>query len=161
MDAGYLATHGGTLVTQGTVESYEYRIFRLAGFCFNDTRVSGPINLQTRLQLYRETLPHVVGGRYFGLLDNSEGFENDFSLDAIRQLDRLLIDRGVRTYFGATVTKDKGYSKIVKLAQTNMETIGLDGAVIKVPDRATALQFICDRINEAAAERDHLRLAGD
>jgi|GEM_PF-1789909 len=151
MNAGDMDTLGGVLVTQGTVESYAYGIYERSGFRFSYTRVVGPIDLQTRIQLYRAILPHTIAPNYFGILDNSAGYENDFSLDAIKLLDGMLVDHGIRTYFGATITKDQGYSKIVKLAQTNMDTVGLDGALIRVRDRAAALDFIHEKIAEAAA----------
>ncbi len=151
MNAGDMSALGGTLVTQGSDESYEYGIYERLGFRFSYTRVTGPINLDTRIQLYRAILPHAIAPAYFGVLDNSAGFENDFSLSAIKLLDGMLLDRGIRVYFGATITKDRGYSKIVKLAQTNMETVGLDGALIRVGDRASALDFIHGKIAEAAA----------
>lgn len=154
MDTEGLNLHGGKLVVAGSVESYEFRIYERSGFRFNDTKVVGPITLRTRLALYRETLPYVVTGNYFGMLDNSEGFENDFPYEAIRQLDEFLIGSGLKTYYGATVTKDGGYSKIIKLAQTNMETIGLDGLVVKVPDRVAAQNFIFSKIDEFAAARE-------
>ena len=154
MDAEYWAALGGILIEQGTVESYEYKVIELSGFRYNDTRVIGPINLETRLQLYGRTLPHVIAGRYFGVLDNTAGFENDFSYDAIKQVDRLLVDHGITHYCGATITKDVGYSKLVKLAQTNMETIGLNGDLIRVPNHEAALVFIMEKIAAAAAERD-------
>lgn len=153
MDAEYWAALGGTLVEQGAVESYEYKVIELSGFRFNDTKVIGPINLGTRVQLYGKTLPYVVAGNYFGILDNTAGYENDFSYDAIKQVDRLLVDHGVKRYCGATITKDVGYSKLVKLAQTNMETVGMDGVLVRVPSHDAALTFILDKIAEAAAAR--------
>lgn len=153
MDAAYWATLGGTLIEQGTVESYEYKVIELNGFRYNDTKVIGPINLETRLHLYGRTLPYVVAGRYFGILDNTDGFENDFSYDAIKQVDRFLVDHGITHYCGATITKDVGYSKLVKLAQTNMETIGLNGSLVRVPSHAMAVAFIQEKIAEAASPR--------
>lgn len=150
MNTSRIAKNGASLVAEGSVESYAFRIFERAGFRFSYTQVVGPINLNTRVQLYRQTLPFVVAGTYFGILDNSEGFENDFCLEAIQFLDTILINRGVRKYFGATITSDGGYSKIVKLAQTNMETVGLEGAVITVPNSAAALDFILGKIDAIA-----------
>lgn len=158
MDAAYWAALGGTLIEQGTVASYEYNVIELSGFRYNDTKVIGPINLETRFQLYARTLPHVVAGRYFGILDNRAGFENDFSYDAIKQVDRLLVDNGITHYYGATITKDVGYSKLVKLAQTNMESMGLHGDLIRVPSHAMAVTFMLEKIAEAGSELDS---AGD
>ncbi|RVU39007.1 hypothetical protein EOI86_07045 [Hwanghaeella grinnelliae] len=154
MDAAYWAAQGGTLIEQGTVTSYEYKIIELSGFRYNDTKVIGPINLETRLQLYSRTLPHMVSGQYFGILDNTAGFENDFSFDAIKQVDHLLLDQGVTHYCGATITNDVGYSKLIKLAQTYMETIGLNGALIRVPNYEDAKAFVLEKIAAAATARD-------
>ena len=93
MNAGDMDTLGGVLVTQGTVESYAYGIYERSGFRFSYTRVVGPIDLQTRVQLYRALLPHTIAPNYLGVLDNSAGYENAFSLDASKLLDGMLASR--------------------------------------------------------------------
>lgn len=153
MQVGDVAAHGGVLIAQGAVASYDYKIFELEGYRFNDTRATGPITLDTRLQLYRKTLPYVVSGNYFGMLDNSEGFENDFDYNAIKRLDDFLMAQGLKTYYGATVAKDAGYGKVIKLAQANMDTVGLPGELVKVPNRAAALEFVIGAIRKVAAIR--------
>lgn len=145
----------GKLIFRGAVDSYEFSTFDLAGLRLHDIRIVGPINLETRLPLYRETLRHAIPPDYFCIVDNSAGFENDISYDDIQVLDRYLIDHGIRRFFGATITKDGGYGKIVKLAQANMDQIGLDGAVIKVRTRREAETFITERIEQAVQAHRH------
>ena len=66
MDAADTGIHGGTLIAQGSIESYEYKIIEHSGYRYSDVKVTGPINLNTRIGLYKVTLPYVVTGNYFG-----------------------------------------------------------------------------------------------
>lgn len=144
----------GSLISEGVIEGYEFRTLMINGFHVHDITVIGPISLSTRIPLYLETLRDALPPYYFCIVDNIAGFENTISYDDIRQLDRILIDHGIRKFFGATITKDMGYAKIVKLAQANMDEIGLEGMVIEAPDRAAAEAFIFEKLQQAAAERD-------
>lgn len=127
------------------------------GFRVHDVVITGPINLTTRIPLYHETLRLAVAPHFFCIVDNSAGFENNITYDDIQLLDGILWEHGIRTFYGATITKDAGYSKIVKLAQANMEHVGLDGALIEVRRRTAAENFIRDRIAEEAARRGNDR----
>lgn len=144
----------GSAVAQGSSKSYDFSTFEIDGFRVHDITVTGPINLSTRTPLYVETLKFSVPPHYFCIVDNTQGFENNFTYDDIMQLDRLLFDHGIRFFFGATITRDSGYNKMVKLAQENMGEIGMGGTVIEVPDRASAETFIFSKIDEVATARD-------
>jgi len=141
---------GATLVSEGAVEGYEFSTLKYKGFRVHDIKVVGPIDLKTRIPLYHETLRHSVPPYFFCIVDNAAGFDNDFTYNDIQVLDRILTDHGITRFYGATITMDDGYTKLVKLAQTNMDGIGMAGEVIEVMNRASAEAFISQKIDAAA-----------
>ena len=76
------------------------------------------------------------------ILDNRENHPNTFSLNDIKILDNIVIAAGVKTFYGATITFDKMYEKIVKLANLNINFTGLNGEVMTTDDPVKAEQYI-------------------
>ncbi len=145
---------GATVVFNGAVESYKFTTFRVNGFYLHDIEVVGPIDLRVRVPLYHETLRHSLPPYYFCIIDNSAAHENTVSFADIKVLDQILIDYGIEYYFGAIITKDLGYPNIIKLAQENLDSIGIRSELLQVLDRAAAEAFILEKIGVAAAVRD-------
>lgn len=137
-----------TLIESGTLESYEYAAYRYDDRHLYRIRVTGPISLKQRLPLYRKILSINTNDTIFCVVDNSAGHENQFTFDDIRYLDDLLLEAGIRYFFGATVTQDAGYSSLVELANTNAKHIQLGGALIAAVSAEEAEDFILSRIRE-------------
>lgn len=139
------------IVFRGAVESYTFTTVRVKGYHLHDIEVVGPIDLRRRVPLYHETVRHSLPPHYFCIIDNLAGHENTVTFDNIRQLDQILKAGGIEYYYGASVTKDQGYSSIVKLAQEHLESIGITSELVQVQDRAAAEAFILKKIDEVTA----------
>jgi len=142
------------VVFRGTVESYTFATHRVNGFHLHEIAVVGPIDRRVRIPLYHETLRHSLPPYYFCIIDNSAGHENTVTFDDIRLLDNILLDHGIEYYYGAVITKDQGYPNIIKLAQENLDSVGIRAELVQVEDRAAAEAFINEKLAEAAALRD-------
>jgi len=142
------------VVFRGAVESYTFATYRVNGFHLHEIEVVGPIDLRVRIPLYHETLRHSLPPYYFCIIDNSAGHENTVTFDDIRVLDNILIEYGIEYYYGAVITRDLGYPNIIKLAQENLDSVGIESQLVQVQDRLAAEAFINEKLAEAAALRD-------
>lgn len=149
-----LTDAGATVVFNGAVRSYKFTTFRVKGFHLHDIKVVGPIDLKTRIPLYQETVRHSLPPHYFCIIDNLAGHENTVTFDDLKELDQILVDGGIKYYYGASITKDQGYSSIVKLAQENLDSLGVQSELVQVQDRAAAEAFIARKIDEVAGAHD-------
>lgn len=143
-----------TVVFKGALESYTFTTFRVKGFHLHEIEVVGPIDLRVRIPLYHETLRHSLPPNYFCIIDNLAGHENTVTFKDIRLLDEILVDHDIKYYYGAVITNDRGYPNIIKLAQENLDSVGIKSELVQVPTRAAAEAFINEKIAEAAALRD-------
>ncbi len=134
------------------IPSYEFVSVRVGSEVVHRIRVTGPINLERRLPLYAATLAVNPSSRYFCILDNREGFENDLTYADIKQLDQLLVDAGIECFYGVTVTSDKAYQQIVEIANVNVGVVGLGGELLSVTDMQVAEEFIADKLQQAIEE---------
>ncbi|MEQ8354018.1 MAG: hypothetical protein RH942_00660 [Kiloniellaceae bacterium] len=140
----------GAVVASGTLPSYAYVSVKYAEEVIHRIRVTGAIDLERRLPLYRETLANNPSSNYFCVLDNSEGYENDFSYPDMAVLDRLLVEAGIKHFYGVTVTKDPGYRNLVKLASDHAKLLNLEGDLFATDDLAEAERFIMESIDRLA-----------
>lgn len=131
-------------MASGSLPSYDFVSLRHSGEVVHVMTATGPLNLARRIEVYRATLSANPTSNYFCMLDNSGGFENDFSISDIRFLDRMLIEAGVQAVHGITVTRDPGYPKLLELLRQVMPSQGLVANV---------------RLASTLAEAEHL-LAG-
>lgn len=142
------------VTAEGTrvIPSYQFSSVRAGSEIVHRIRVTGPIDLERRLPLYAATLAANPSSRYFCILDNREGFENDLSFADIKQLDQLLVDAGIECVYGATVTSDKVYQQIVEIANVNVGVAGLRGELVSATDMQVAEQFIADKLRQSIEE---------
>lgn len=142
------------VIHRGAMKSYRYTTYLVNGFHFHDIEVVGPIDLETRIPLYRATARHSLPPHYFCIIDNSAGHENIVTLDDLKQLDEILSNAGIRFYYGASITIDPGYHGIVNLAHENLQSLGIKNELIQTYNRGAAEAFIKAKIDAAAAARD-------
>ncbi len=138
------------IVARETLPSYELVSVRHGDEVVHRITVTGPISLERRLPLYEATLAINRSSNYFCILDNSGGHENDLSFRDMQLLDQKLLDGGIRCFYGATITDDKAYAQIVELASATMSALKLTGKILSTGDRATAEQFIAEKLRATA-----------
>jgi len=137
----------GTVVASGTLPSFIYESVKFGDSVLHRIEVTGPINLAVRIPLYKKTLETAHSSDYFCILDNRAGYENTFSYADMAELDTMLIQAGIRNFYGATVSTDPYYTALVKLAQSNMELSELGGELLATNDYEEAEEFIMARLH--------------
>lgn len=101
--------------------------------------------------VYRATLSANPTSNYFCILDNSGGFENDFSIADIRILDQMLLSAGVRAVHGVTVTLDAGYPKLLELLRQVMPSQGVVADVRLATSLAEAEHLLAEMVDQFGA----------
>lgn len=137
----------GTIVASGKIPSFEYVTTKYMEEVVHRIKVTGRIDLETRLPLYHATLAANSSCNYFCILDNSGGYENVFSYPDIVVLDNLLIESGIEYFCGATITIDPAYPDLVKLANYNAKATKLQGDLMATFDPDEAEIFIQEKIS--------------
>lgn len=140
----------GNIVATGTLPSYEFVSARHGVETVHRVKVTGPISLKRRLPLYDATLALTVSSTYFCILDNSGGHENDFPYADIVVFEQKLIDAGIDCFFGATITDDLAYPKIIELVNVSMSARKIGGEVMATEDPETAERFIAEKLLQVA-----------
>lgn len=138
------------IVATGTMPNYEFVTVRCGAEVVHKITVTGPISLNQRLPLYEATLATNPSSTYFCILDNSSGHENNLSFGDIQVLDRKLLDAGIISFYGATITEDAAYPGIVQLANVNMTVANLQGEVLAAGDMDEAERFIAEKLRLVA-----------
>lgn len=136
----------GIVVASGQLPSFEFQSIAYGDEILHRVRVTGKIDLQRRLPIYHRTLAVNRTCNYFCILDNSDGHENALSLSDIVLLDEILIEGGIETFYGVTITRDPGYSGIVRLANCSAEASGLKVELMATDDPAKAEHFIREKL---------------
>jgi len=137
----------GIIVASGIFPGFEYTSTKYGEEVVHRIKVVGPIDLTRRLPLYRETLAINPSEKYFCTLDNRDRHENKFSYPDIVVLDNLLIEAGIKRFYGATITTDPAYPGLVKLANSNAKMSQLEGEMLATSDPAEAEAFIMAKIS--------------
>ena len=136
----------GKVVASGRLPSYDYQSVEYAGEIVHRITVKGPIDLEHRLPLYQETLAINQTSNYFCILDNSDGHENTLSRSDMVLLDSILVEGGIKNFYGVTITTDPSYAGIVKLAGYSAEASRLNAEMLATPDPAEAERFILEKL---------------
>lgn len=136
----------GVLIGDGSMAGFVFASYRHGPHVVHRISVVGPVGLKERIPLYRATLALTPADTYFCILDNSARYYNSLSFEDIKLLDTLLMDAGIATFYGATITLDAGYREIVELAKANVTNVGLNGKLMTtaIPEEAEA--FIAEMI---------------
>lgn len=134
------------IVTTGKLPSYEFVSIRYGSEIVHRITVTGPISMKRRLPLYDATLAVNTSSTYFCILDNSGGHENDFTYSDMMLIEQKFIDAGIDCCFGATITDDVAYPKIVELVNLSMSAMKIGGKVMATGDTAEAEQFIVEKL---------------
>lgn len=137
------------IVASGSLPSYDFVSTRHRGEVVHVMTATGPLDLARRIDVYRATLSANPTSSYFCILDNSAGFENDFSISDIRFLDRMLLEAGIRIVHGVTVTRDAGYPKLLELLRHVMPTEGLVADVHLATSLAEAEHLLAEMVDRA------------
>ena len=140
----------GVVIAAESLPSFEFQSIRYAGEVVHKVKVTGMINLERRLPLYHRTLAANQSHNFFCILDNSGGHENTLSLQDMVLLDRILIEGGIRNFYGAIITKDPNYEGIVKLASYSAETSGMEVELLATGDPSEAERFILEKLGSVA-----------
>lgn len=136
----------GTVVASGSLPGFDYVCTRYGREIVHRITVTGQIDVETRLPLYQATLAVNETSNYFCILDNSAGYENSFTYPDIVLLDSLLIEAGIDHFYGATITTDPDYAKLVKLANDSAETTPMETELLAARDLAEAEAFIMEKL---------------
>ncbi len=136
-------------MASGSLPSYDFVSCRHRGEVVHIMTATGPLNLARRIDVYRATLSANPTSDYFCILDNSGGFENDFNISDIRFLDQMLLEAGVRTVHGVTVTRDAGYPKLLELLRQVMPSQGLVADVRLASSLAEAEHLLAEMVDLA------------
>lgn len=134
------------VVASGELDSYRFRTERAGREVLHRIVVTGPINLQRRIPLYRATLEATASSRYFCILDNRSGFENSFAFKDMKFFADMMGKAGITHVYGATITPDQEYSKIVELAGIALTMSSLRGELLSTSDEEEAEAFIRERL---------------
>lgn len=67
----------------------------------------------------------------------------------MRYLDNLLTTSGIKHFYGATITNDKAYPLVIKMAAGSAEMYELDGELISTNSASEAEEFIAEKIANA------------
>lgn len=149
-----------TRIASGSVPSFDYETFRVGREFLHRVRITGPVTVAERIPLYRLTLDLTKSAAYFCILDNSGRHENTLTHADMQLLDRMVLDAGITEFYGATVTFDPTYPRIVKLAQLTTEIVGLTGELIATDDPAEAERFIFAKIDQYRRQQAQQRTTG-
>lgn len=141
----------GPTIASGSLPSYSFHSVRCGVEVLHRITVTGPINLARRLPLYDATLAVNPSTSYFCILDNRGGFDNDLGYADMKVLDQRLVEAGIRTFYGVTVTSDAVYDRIVEIANVNMRVTGLEGKVHVTNDMDDAERFIAEMLRASGA----------
>lgn len=134
------------VIASGQLPSCEFQSIAHGDEILHRIRVTGKIDLERRLPLYHRTLAVNRTSNYFCILDNSGGHENVLSYPDMVILDEILVEGGIRTFYGVTVTHDSSYSGIVKLASYSAEASRLQTELVATNDPAEAERFIQEKL---------------
>jgi hypothetical protein len=149
-----------TKIASGSVPGCEYETYRHGQEFLHRVKITGPVTVTERIPLYRLTLDQTDSTAYFCILDNSGRYDNSLTHADMQLLDRMAINAGISHFYGATVTFDPTYPRIVKLARLNAEIAGLTGELLATGDPTEAEHFILTKIEQYRTQRDHLRTTG-
>lgn len=136
----------GTVVASGSLPSFDYISTKYGREIVHRVKITGPIDLEARLPLYHATLAVNETSSYFCILDNTAGHENNFGYSDIILLDNVLIEAGIDHFYGATVTTDRDYEKLVKLANDSAEVTPMETHLLATRDVAEAEAFVMEKL---------------
>jgi len=136
----------GVVVASGRLPSYVYVSTKYGSEILHRIKVTGRIDLEKRLPLYRATLAINETSNYFCILDNRDRHENAFSYADIQELDQVLIDAGIDHFYGATISNDPDYPKLVKLANDSASTTPMETELMATADPAEAEAFVMGKL---------------
>jgi len=143
-----------TRIASGSVPGFEYETIRYGQELLHRVRITGPVTVIERIPVYRLTLEQTKSTAYFCILDNSGRHENILTYEDMQLLDRMVIDAGITHFYGATVTFDPTYSRLVELARSNAEIAGLTAELFATNDPLAAERFILEKIDRHRECRD-------
>lgn len=137
---------GKEIVASGEMDSYRFRTEREGRDVLHRIVVTGPINRQRRIPLYEATLKATPSSRFFCILDNRAGFENSFALEEMQFFTSMVLKAGITEIYGATITLDQEYPKIVELANIVLAMSPLRGEMLSTGSEKEAEAFIRNRM---------------
>lgn len=141
------------IIGSGTISNFEYITYEIGYERLHQIQIIGKVGRCERIGLYNELLSLNKSNSFFCILDNRGNFENILSFDDIKYLDSILIDAGIKYFYGATVTNDTAYPLVVKMAEGNAVLNDLDGEIIATDSISEAEEFIADKITMAGSHR--------
>ena len=139
------------IVTSGSHPGFDFVTARHGGEVVHRVTVTGPFNLRRRIRMYEETLKANQSSRYFCILDNSAGHENEFAYDDIQMLAEWLVKEGLTAFYGVTITSDPGYPNLVQIVTAVLQILELGGTVTTTSDPELAEAFIREKLTLVAA----------
>lgn len=135
-----------TVVASGSMTGFTFESIKYGEEVLHWVKVVGPIDLAKRLPLYRATLEINPSSHYYCILDNTDGHDNNFTFSDMKMLDDMLVEAGIEKFYGATVSSDRAYSGLVKLANTSVEMSKLGGELLATDSVEEAEHFIFSKL---------------
>lgn len=139
-----IATHQLPGYTVSTFQRGTERLHRV--------QVTGPISINERINLYVKILSTMASNNFYCIVDNSTGYENNFSYQDMKLLDDMLIEYGVKNFYGATITPDRHYHILVDVANQHANNIGLNCELISTDNHEEAEKFIDKHIQQQSGK---------
>jgi hypothetical protein len=113
-------------VGSGEARNFEFTTWLCSGNYFHYTKITGPVGLRDRIELYKLILGLNASDTCYCILDNSG-------------------DHEIKKFFGVTVTIDFAYKTLVKLARTNATLHGLDTELYATNSLQEAEDLLCSQ----------------
>ncbi|MCF8466699.1 MAG: hypothetical protein K9G33_04800 [Sneathiella sp.] len=131
-------------VSSGSFENIRYETKESGGEYLHIVTMLGPMGLQDRIPVFRETLNATQSENYFVIADNRKGYENILSVEDMSVLGDMLYDAGIRRFYNAVVTNDAAYGNITRLVHAVATTKKIETESIATSSFDEAEKFIFD-----------------
>ena len=143
-----MVIEGLKLLGEKELEAYSCSSYAYKGYVIDYAKVNAPINKKTRMPIYQLYIANQKNKVVFCIVDNSDGYQNDFSLPDMTYFDHMLMEADITHFYGATITSDKSYDKLAKLSVVTSNKLGLNTDLITTNKLDDAFDFIKDKIDQ-------------
>jgi hypothetical protein len=136
-------------ISSGSFKSCDYKTKQSGDECLHLIKITGPISREERIPIYEETLKINPSENYFCIVDNSEAHENVLSYDDMKFFGDMLSSAGIKSFYCAVITFDKGHARIGKLTHAIAILKNIRTENLSTTDPQEAEKFIFSKIEMA------------
>jgi hypothetical protein len=138
----------GHKIASGSFANIDYETREYNGEHVHTITANGPIDIEHRIPVYKQTLENNPSENYFIIFDNRRSYEDNFAYDDMLVIAEILLKAGIKQIFGAIITKESGYDNIMKLARAVAKTKEMESQTVYAENMAEAEKFILSRIDD-------------